>query len=538
MDKEELGSRIWEGTLMSVSASQERTPETPPRVTHGFLYVCVSVGGAAVLAVEILGTRILGPFYGVSLFLWSALITVTLAALSVGYALGGRWADRGATIQRLSALLAGAGVWLLAVPWLKQPILLICEPFGLRFAVLAAAFILFFPPLMLLGMVSPYAIKLKTASLDEVGRSAGNLYAVSTMASVVAALTTGFFLIPHIGVTRLTLGVGILLLATASFGYARTLRARTKYALPLLLVLGGAGGIALSPGGTADPDSGLLAIAQSPHAEIRVIESQGTRYMVIDGGTHTIVDPETWQSYFPYVNVLDIAKGFFAAPGNMLLVGLGGGSVAKSFSRDGWWVDAVEIDPVVTAMAHAHFGLRPDEARVYEMDARQFLITHDQLYDLIVMDAFGSSAIPFHLVTTEAFALIRSRLLPEGIFAMNMEAVGWDDVIVQSLAATAKQQFAHVVVLPIAEPPDQIGNLILFASDRALDLLEEPPAPTDRFSAAYDQTHAWDNRFEVDVTGIPVLTDDLNPIDIWSERVNLVARKDLHEYFKEPGMSW
>jgi spermidine synthase len=189
-------------------------------------------------------------------------------------------------------------------------------------------------------------------------------------------------------------------------------------------------------------------------------------------------------------------------------------------------------------MARTHFGLRPDEAEIYEMDARQFLITHDKTYDLIVMDAFGSSSIPFHLVTAEAFGLIRSRLAPGGILAMNIQAVGWHDVIVRSLAATANQQFEHVTMLPIAEPPDQLGNLVLLASGRALDLKEEPPVPRDRFSPEYDRAHAWDNRFKVDVADAPVLTDELNPIDVWAERVNLVARKQLHDLFKERGISW
>jgi spermidine synthase len=201
-------------------------------------------------------------------------------------------------------------------------------------------------------------------------------------------------------------------------------------------------------------------------------------------------------------------------------------------------VDAVEIDPVVTRIARAYFGLLRDEAKVYEMDARRFLITHDKRYDLIVMDTYGSSPIPFHLVTTEALALIRSHLVPGGILAMNVEAVGWHDVLIRSLAATANQQFDHVAVLPIAEPPDQFGSFVLLASDRALNLKDEPPVPQDRFTPEYDRAHAWDNRFEVDTAGIPVLTDDLNPIDIWAERANLEERRGLHALFSKPGIAW
>jgi spermidine synthase len=502
-----------------------------------YVYFAVIVCGGSVLAVELLGTRIIAPFYGSSLYLWSALISITLAALSVGYAVGGRWADRGPRLERFALLIGLAGVWIALIPMMRTPALVISESLGLRTAVLITSTILFFPPLTLLGMISPYAIRLKASSINEVGTTAGNLYSVSTIASVVAAVATGFFLIPNIGVSQLVLLIGCLLVATSIFGY---IVARKAKALAVTVVLLVACTLAVywAPTLKANPDRGLIAVTQSAYGEIRVVEVDDTRFMVLDGGIHTIVDPYTMESRFPYVHVLDIPKRMYEKPGSMLLVGLGGGSVVKSFRRDGWAVEAVEIDPAVTEMAYAHFGLTPAEAVVYDMDARQYFITHDTRYDLIVMDAFGSSAIPFHLVTKEAFGLMQSRMTEVGILAMNVEAVGWDDTIIKSLAATAAKQFAHVTILPTAEPPDQIGNLILLASNRPLELIEELPVPHDRFAAEYDRAHAWDNRFTVKPEWGPVLTDDLNPVDVWAERVNLVARKDLHEFFKERGLSW
>lgn len=502
-----------------------------------YIYLAVIVSGASVLAVEILGTRIIAPFYGASLYLWSALISITLAALSVGYLIGGRWADRGAKLERFCAILGIAGIWIILIPWLRSPALAVTETLGLRTAVLVTATILFFPPLTLLGMVSPYAIRLKASSLEVVGRTAGDLYAISTVASVGAALATGFFLIPNIGVSRLVFFIGLALTATAALGLLSRDLKRASLAVGILIATI-ATGIYLAPSQEADPEIGLLAVENSEYAEIRVVEKDETRFMLIDGGTHTIVSPDTWESYFPYVHVLEIARGFFDQPGEMLLVGLGGGSVAKVFSREGWKVNAVEIDPVVTQIAYDYFGLEKAEAEVFDMDGREFLIRDEKKYDLVVMDAFGSSSIPFHLVTTESFGLIRSRLNDGGVLAMNIEAVGWDDIVARSLAATANQQFEHVLVLPIAEPPDQLGNLVILASNDSLTLTEEPPVPNYRHGAEYNRAHAWDNRFEVDITGAPILTDELNPIDVWAERINLVAREQLHEYFEEQGLTW
>lgn len=507
-----------------------------------YLYFVIFLAGAAVLAIEILGTRILGPFYGVSLFLWSALISVTLIALSLGYTLGGRWADRGPLLSRFYYVVAGAGVWLLILPWLKKPLLLLAEPFGLRFAVLVAAFILFVPPLTLLGMVSPYAIRVQAFNLKVVGRTAGNIYAISTVGSVISALLTGFILIPNVGVSRLTFMIGIILLLTAFIGLVLEFKSLAKQLSISVLILIGAIVLWVNRFDKPLPEQGLLDVKQSPYAEIRVLDMNERRYLLIDGGTHTIVDPKTWKSYFPYTAVIDLTREFFEKPGNVLLIGLGGGTVVKNFAQAGWCVDAVEIDPIVIQVARKYFGLQESEGTVYCMDGRQYLITHKKAYDIIVMDAFGSSSIPFHLVTKESFGLIASRLKPKGIFVINIETLGWENLIIKSLAATLKSHFPDILALPAYQDSDGLGNMILFACDRKLNLPYEIqyklPPPGYKFTLSYYRDFAWENRFTLDPHNAPVLTDDLNPVDLWTEAINLIARKGLHSYFKESGLSW
>ncbi len=502
-----------------------------------FIYFAVIICGASVLAIELLGTRVIAPFYGASLYLWSALISVTLAALSVGYAVGGRWADRDPQLKRFCLVIALAGIWVSFIPWLRIPVLAAAESFGLRTAVLVTATILFFPPLALLGMVSPYAIRLKVQKLTEVGRTAGNLYAVSTLASVFAAIATGFWLIPHIGVSRLLLLIGLLLVGTAALGWFGRGKIALLFGVPAVLA-GAALASCMAPHVSPDPESGILAIEESPYSEIRIIEMEGGRFMFIDGSFHSGIDLQTNQSLFEYVDVLDIPKYFFDEPGRMLTVGLGGGSVVKSYANDNWKVQAVEIDPVVTKLAKAHFNLMDADAEIIHMDGRQFLLSTDATYQVVIMDAFGSSSIPFHLATEESFGLIRQHLTDDGILAVNVQCVGWHDQIVHSLAATANRVFAHVYALPIAEPPDQLGNLILLSSDRDLNLATDLPQPSYRVSPEYNRAHAWDNRFVVDTSGVLILTDELNPVDVWSERVNLASRRKLHEYLKGKPLAW
>jgi len=508
------------------------------------LYAVVAISGAPVLVIEILGTRILGPFYGVSLYLWSALIAVTLAALSLGYAIGGRWADRRPDTRVLAGIIAAAGLWILAVPWLRDPLLHLTESWGLRTAVLVSAAALFAPPLTLLGMVGPFAIRLCTSDVARAGRTAGDLFAISTVASVAGALATGFWLIPAIGVTRLTLGVGaVLLIASAIAARARPATAPSLMAWAPLLLAAGAGWLATTAEARAG-SAGLVHVEDSAYAELRVLERDGRRSMIIDGGIHTQVDSLSRMPWLAYVVVAELGADLLPRDSRLLLVGLGGGSTSIQFARRGWQVDAVEIDPAVTRIAQKYFGLEERHAKVHHADGRRFIARSEERWDAIFFDAFGSAAIPFHLVTREAFATARSHLKPGGVLMLNVESVGWKSPLIRSVAATLRSEFRYVTVLPISEPPDQIGNLILIGRDEPIDITyEQLGDPVAALGDDYEhwrvvhRNHSWDNRFEPDSGWGPVLTDDLSPVDLWAEEVNRVARRDLHRMFAAGG-SW
>lgn len=503
------------------------------------LTLLIALAGASTLALEIAGTRILGPWYGVSLDLWSALIATTLASLALGYALGGRAADRGAGVRGLALVLGFAGAWTLAIPWMVPTLVKAATPLGLRSAMLALSIVLFAPPLVLLAMVGPLAIRLSARTLDEVGRVSGDVFAISTLASVAAALATGFWLIPILGVRAITVLVGVstlvaggVLLATGRTGPVDRVIGIVAASSALLLGMRSARAAEASALVTRGE---TRAFVESPYAELRVVDTGGLRYLLIDGGAHTVEQLDNELSRHPYVQAASLLPDAFARPGRALIVGLGGGSLAKLYTRATWTVDAVEIDTAVTRLARQEFGLQPFHATVHAGDGRRFLATTQQRYDLIVFDAYGSASIPFHLVTKEAFALARAHLAPLGVLALNVEAVGWHHPLVESLGNTLRAAgFTHVVALPIAEPPDQIGNVIVAASDHELvvpdSLLGDPVASlTDEYDhwRVLTRRHAWDNRFEP--RGGVVLTDDRNPADLWSQEINLVARRQLAE---------
>lgn len=508
------------------------------------LYLVVSISGACILALEILGTRVLGPYYGVSIYLWSALISITLAALSLGYALGGRLADRGAGWRALALMTGLAGVWVLLVPFMRSGVINAADGLGLRTAVLLAATVLFAPPLTALGMVSPTAIRLKASSLGEVGQTAGDLYALSTIASVLAAVATGFWLVPELGVNGLLGLIGGALLLDAALCFFAGRRPVTAAAVLVL----GVGGVFLLPLPEAGAIPGTVEHVESPYASLQVVDRADARYLLIDGGTHTIMGFGEGEAMHRYVPVMESAELLFDQPGRALLLGLGGGILARDYHEAGWSVESVDIDAEVVRIARQYFSL-PPMASTYVEDARRFLAEHDgEQWDLILMDAFGSGSIPFHLVTEEMFALVASRLGEQGVLAMNIECRGWDDPLVHALGATLRTSFDHVWALPIAEPPNRLGNLVLVATNRPgftfpdgrLGDMGEAMATGDQefHWTVVQQNHAWLNRFEPGLDRGIVLTDNRSPVELWSEEINRQARRQLHEFFGDDERFW
>ncbi len=178
-----------------------------------FFYLTIFITGAAVLVIEILGTRILAPFYGSTIFVWSSLISVTLAFLALGYLWGGKLADRKPDTGLLYWIVFAAGISIVLIPKYSNWVLIQTDRFGLKFGPLIAAFIIFFAPLFLLGAVSPFAVKIRTRLLDHLGITAGSLYATATLGSLAGALFAGFLLIPNFSVSWIINATGVILIS-------------------------------------------------------------------------------------------------------------------------------------------------------------------------------------------------------------------------------------------------------------------------------------------------------------------------------------
>jgi spermidine synthase len=510
-----------------------------------YLRAIVFVAGASAVGASCAGSRLLAPYYGAGLFLQSALLGIVLAAFATGSAWGGRAAPRGTSSVGLAGVMAAAGGWALLLPWIAHPLLSRLDPLGMRIAVLVAAVLLPGPILFLIGMALAFAVQIGLASAPKRPiHGASEPIGALVLGAAVAAVAVRP-LLASLGLGRFLAGIGLLDLAAGALALPGA--GISKIAVPLFsgLALLGAADLWKNPGSRADPAFGLVDVRQGDDAEIRVLELQDARYLLADGTIRAVVAPETWQSLHRAGVALDLLKHVFDAPGTLLVAGVRGGSVCKSFARDGWKVDACEADARLASTDSKWFGLRASEARLVHADARAFLRRHRGPYDLVVLDIFGDSGLPLHLMTQEFFAQVAAALRPGGVLALPVEAVGWDDVLVKSLAATLDQAFDEVVALPTSEPPNALGSIVLAASNRKLEVPDAAlGSPREYFGDDYghwfvvQSNHAWLNRFAPEKRLDLILTDDRNPADLWSERINRVARKELHEFFGPRGRSW
>ncbi|HAH06335.1 MAG TPA: hypothetical protein DCM05_07370 [Elusimicrobia bacterium] len=490
--------------------------------------------GAAVLVLEILGARLISPFYGATVYVWSSVITVTLAALAVGYAGGGWLADKRRPLPALGGLLAAAAAWLFLVPWMRRSVLLGSAVFGVQAGALCAAAVLLALPLACLGAAGPLLIRLRVTELSRVGRAAGWVSAVSTAGSVAGALAAGFWLIPGFGVGALLGGLGAGLMALAAYCWWSGRRAPRPAAFLLLAGLGLGGWTALRPG---PADAAVRFHARSFYGDLKVVdvEAWGKRVFYIDGMPNTVVDLKTLESTSDYIRSFELLPFLRPEGTRALLVGLGGGSLVDRYRRYyGIETDAVEIDGKVVEVARDWFGFEPS-GEVRLEDGRRALERPGPGYDFIVVDAFNGDQHPIHLFTREAFEAAARRLKPEGVLSLNVIgfALGAKADLRRSVERTLKASFRHVRVLAASsghDPRSSTVNLTFFASDAPLLFRREPARGRPELADYYAKVQGsflegLDAPSET--ARARLLTDDDNPVDALAAESGLFVRRAL-----------
>jgi len=422
------------------------------------------------MMIEVLGIRLIGPVFGVGLFVWAALLTVTLSSLAAGYYCGGVLADRFPTPRLPGTALTVSGVTLGLLPLLSIEVLKVAESTGPRTGPLLSAAFLFGPSLILLGTVSPIAVRLATTDLHATGRRVGGIYAVSTAGSVVGTLLTAFVLVPAFETDRLLVGIALSLVVMGGLSLARLGRPGWLVAASAPLLA-----LAASPHRSLPTGFNLVDRAQSPYGLVEVIDdtARGVRLFRAE---HSVIGAE-WSrdhtSAFAFTHLLEAVRFVRPRANDVLQVGLGSGALPSVLAKRGLVSDVVEIDPAVVRFAGSHFGFKT-AGLIYVEDARAFLRQTSRQYDVIVHDTFTGGTTPEHLLSEEAIESVRNLLRPGVLLALNFAGYqrGTNAEPGRAVLRTLRAAFRNVRVFRDMDPretPDGAANLIYFASDDSMD---------------------------------------------------------------------
>jgi spermidine synthase len=498
-----------------------------------FLLLTAVLSGAIIMIIEVLGSRVLGPFFGVSLFVWTSLISVTLLALALGYWCGGVLADSRGSAAELYLIIFLAGLWLLLIPYLKGPVLRFCMPLGLRAGAFCSSLILFGLPLLLLGCVTPYLVRLNAPGLQRIGRTVGGLYALSTLGSIAGTLLTGFFLIGYFGIDQIfTLSGSCLLLLAAGYTVLYWQGRRLTgvsiilflpLLLPVLLSRQEVSVVSITHGNSQET---VVASEESFYGDIKVVDhyadTEHTRELLIDGLSQGKVDIFSNLSVYDYSYFLTLIPYSLNPAGQRCLVlGLGPGIIPRWFAARDIATRVLEINLTVAFLAQDYFAFDESDAEIIIADPRYFLSTTEIAYDYIILDVFNGDTTPAYLLSVEALTLLRAHMNKAAILAINLiGSLRQHTLMTASVVQTLEQVFDQVDIYPTFNPElgEGIGNLVLIAYDGAgktfdRSILERFPIPEQVSRQVYN-TIGRPFRF-ADGTPAIVLSDDYNPFDFY-----------------------
>ena len=406
------------------------------------LLILVFIAGLATMSMEFAASRLLIPVFGSSIYTWGSLIGVVLVGLSGGYHLGGRLADKYPHHEKFCSILFSAGLYVLFIPFISSLIIDFTATiidvslddsnnnYINNLNSLFTSFLLILVPTLLLGMISPYAIKLATKSLDKVGNISGNLYSVSTIGSIVGTFLTVFIVIPLTEINHIFYGLGILLIVSSIVG----LKLIPKI-LALFIIIGLSFSLVFNDMQTVSLNfqkfhlhpGHLVYETETLYSHLDVIDNYNSinnRALFLNGYPHSIMDKlDPYSLESDYTKFFPLGLLLNDNTTKVLFIGGGGFSGPKYFMQHypNISVDVVEIDPQVVEVAKKYFFLDElnPKLRIYTEDARNFLDNNQGKYDMIVLDAFSKSYVPFHLMTIEFYNLLFEKLVVGGVVISN-----------------------------------------------------------------------------------------------------------------------
>ncbi|HET7465299.1 MAG TPA: fused MFS/spermidine synthase [Candidatus Dormibacteraeota bacterium] len=483
----------------------------------------VVVSGFVSLGVEFGASRLLAPYFGTSLYVWGVLIGLVLIYLSAGYVLGGWLADRKPRADVLYRITAWAGLWIALIPLVSYPVLVASQQgfktlsIGLVAGTLLAVVLLFAAPVVLLGCVSPFAIRLLLKDVESGGNTSGRVYALSTAGSILGTFLPVFWLIPTFG-TRPTLeAFGLVLVTLSAIALWPQRKFYATFAAVVILAW------ILVPAGIKAPQDGqLLYEKDSAYNYIQVVQVGTRTELILNEGmaVQSVYDPTASLTGGPWDYLL-LASAFRPRQpveqrsNSVAILGLAGGTAAREYAAafgPGVSIIGVEIDPDIVAAAYAYLHLGDLNLHPVVADARYWLETQAGTYDAVFIDAYRQPYIPFHLTTREFFASVRSHLGRGGTAVADVGHTESDYRLVDAVASTMAAVFPSVFLV---DSPRYTNTLVFGTTEPAtlddvrhnLGLFSEPLAEevaSTAVGAGNLRTSPYHGQ---------VFTDDLAPVE-------------------------
>jgi len=436
------------------------------------------------MSLEFTASRLIIPIFGGSIYIWGSIIGTILAGLALGYYVGGRLADRKEpSLSKFCSILFSAGLYIVFVPYISPGILSFADYSFIttaasndnrQYAPLFAAILLLIIPTLLLGIISPYAVKLATTTLTKLGNIAGNLYSVATIGSIIGTFVTVFILIPTFEIRYIIFGLGLTLIILASAVELGRLPKLLAVCVVLVLFLSNTF-LVVNP--VPYFSGNLVYQKETPYSHLDVVDSLGDnkRALFLDGTMHSIMNKSQPSELLIYTRYFPVGFVFNPFAKHVLFVGGGGFSGPKYFLAryPDVTVDVVEMDPTVIDVAQKYFNVTNNpRLNIYNEDARDYLSkTSNEKYDIIILDAYSKNYVPFHLMTLEFYELLYSKLsTPNGIVVSNQvgSLEGDTSNLYRAAYKTMSQVFPNVYAFTTSEFFfNQIQNIILVATKNA-----------------------------------------------------------------------
>jgi spermidine synthase len=477
------------------------------------LLLNIFVAGFVVIALEILGIRILASVFGYSIFVWGTIIGIILVALSIGYYGGGLVADRSSSFATIYKVIL-AGTFYLAITIMSYPFLLgYLAKWDQVLGISLGSIILLVPPAVLLSMVSPIAIKALLREKQE-GKIIGGIYSLSNAGSILGVFITTFILIPELG------SKGTLLLCFGgTLGFALLGLLLEKPARKVILGFFVAG-IVLMLGGfvIAEPVKQRTVLkTESVYNSIEIADSLGTRYLLLNGHPMSYKDLGEVKLEHYFYDAMAVLPEMLGKR-DMLVLGFGSGTVWEKIDAffPGVYVEGVEIDGKVVEIGREYFGLRESEKlKVHVDDARHFVQNAEREYSIVFNNAINAKFIPFHLVTREFFGMCSEKLAEDGVMVNYSFYTEGETVLRDSIARTMCEVFPSVYYLDF--PMQNVSLLYGFKQETGKNEIAELVSRAVRGNENENAIALFEyhlNMEEFNCSAGEIITDDKNPIDL------------------------